>query len=269
MLIAISCVLVLAVLGAVIARLTDRLVFVPSQYPIGSWEPRPDLPAPRVDVQLSSADGTRLHAWYHCPEGARAAILLLHGNAGNLTHRSHLLEPLLRLPVAVFLLDYRGYGRSAGEPSESGVYDDAQAAVAWLAAHGMPGERIVLYGESLGGAVAIETARRTRVAGLIVQSSFTSMPDMARSITGLPLGFVLRTRMDSIGKIGGVTAPKLFFHGEADELVPVAMGRKLFEAASEPKRFVSYPGVGHNDWPGRYEQPWCEEIDRFLRSIGL
>ena len=262
-------VLLLAVLGAVTARLTDRFVFVPSKYPIGNWVPPRDLPAPIVDVQLSAADGTLLHAWYSCPAGARAAILLLHGNAGNLTHRIHLLEPLLSLPAAVFLLDYRGYGRSAGQPSEAGVYDDAQAAVDWLATHGMPHERIILYGESLGGAIAIETARRTQVAGLIVQSSFTSMPDMVRSITGRPLGFLLRTRMNSIEKIGAVTVPKLFFHGEADDLVPVAMGRRLYEAATEPKRFVSYPKVGHNDWPGRYTRQWRDEIAQFLRAVGL
>ena len=220
-------------------------------------------------VLLLAADGTSLHAWYSCPEGAGAAILLLHGNAGNLTHRTHLLEPLLSLPVAVFLLDYRGYGRSAGQPSETGVYDDAQAAVAWLAAHGMPHDRVILYGESLGGVIAIETARRTQVAGLIVQSSFTSLPDMVRSVTGWPLGFLLRTRMNSIAKIGSVTVPKLFFHGETDDLVPVAMGRKLYESAAEPKRFVSYPKVGHNDWPGQYARQWREEIAQFLRAVGL
>ena len=121
-----------------------------------------------------------------------------------------------------------------------------------------------MYGESLGGAVAIETARRTKVAGLIVQSSFTSMPDMARRITGLPLGFLLRSCMNSLGKVGALTVPKLFFHGEADELVPVAMGRQLYEVAAEPKRLVTYTGVGHNDWPGGYGRQWLLEISTFL-----
>lgn len=247
--------------------LTDRLVFMPSKYPEGNWEPPSSLPVQITDVHFSAADGTALNAWYGCPEGARTTLLVLHGNAGNLTHRVHLLEAFLSLPAAVFLLDYRGYGRSTGQPSETGVYEDAQAALAWLATHGVPAERVVLYGESLGGAVAIETARRTKVLGLIVQSSFTSMPDMARRVTGLPLGFLLKSRMNSVGKVGGLTVPKLFFHGEADELVPVSMGRKLYEVAAEPKRLVTYPGVGHNDWPGPYARQWLSEVAQFLDTL--
>ena len=251
-------------LGGAAVQLTDRFVFVPSKYPEGNWTLPQSLPAPVVDVHFSAADGTALHAWYSCPKAARATILVLHGNGGNLTHRVHLLAALLGLPAAVLLLDYRGYGRSAGQPSEAGVYEDAQAALAWLAERGTTAGRVILYGESLGGAVAIETARRTQVAGLIVQSSFTSMPDMARRITGLPLGFLLRSRMNSLGKVGSLAVPKLFFHGEADELVPVAMGRQLYEAAAEPKRLVTYPGVGHNDWPGGYGRQWLSEISTFL-----
>lgn len=115
--------------------LTDRLIFVPSKYPEGNWKPPRSLPAPITDVRFSAADGTELNAWYGSPAGARTTILLLHGNAGNLTHRVHLLAVLLALPAAVFLLDYRGYGRSAGQPTETGVYVDAQSAIAWLAMH--------------------------------------------------------------------------------------------------------------------------------------
>lgn len=259
--------LLAAVLGGVAVSLTDRLVFMPSKYPEGNWAPPRAPSVPIVDVHFSAADGTALNAWYGRPEGARATFLVLHGNAGNLTHRAHLMEALIGLPAAVFLLDYRGYGRSAGQPTEAGVYQDAQAALLWLAAHGVPSDRVVLYGESLGGAVAIETAQRTKVLGLVVQSSFTSMPDMARRLTGLPLGFLLKTRMNSLGKVGGLTVPKLFFHGEADELVPVSMGRKLYEVAAEPKRFVTYPGVGHNDWPGPYARQWLSETARFLAAL--
>lgn len=248
-------------------QFTDRLVFMPTPLPPGNWTPRQALPAAMVEVNFTAEDGTALHALYGRPQGARATLLVLHGNGGNITHRFHLLEPLLGLPAAVFLLDYRGYGRSAGQPSEAGVYADAQAAHAWLVAQGVPPPQIVLYGESLGGAVAIETARRTQVGGLIVQSTFTSMADMARRLTGLPLGFLLRTRMDSINKIPAVTVPKLIFHGEADELVPFAMGQRLYQAAAEPRRFVGYPGVGHNDWPGAYQEQWAAEISRFLSEI--
>src|SRR5438552_1444884 len=109
----------LTVLGGVAVSLTDRLVFLSSKCSNGNWVLPKSLPSPVVDLQLAAADGTALHAWYSCPDGARATILLLHGNAGNLTHRVHLLDALLRLPAAVFLLDYRGYGRSAGQPSET------------------------------------------------------------------------------------------------------------------------------------------------------
>src|SRR5262249_24123816 len=156
---------------------------------------------PVEEVSFAAADGPALHAWYVRPPHARATLLFCHGNAGNITHRTHLLGPLYGLQLAVFLFDYPGYGKSARQPSATGPYADAQAAYAWLRAHGVPPTQIVLYGESLGGAVAVETARHVPAAGLIVQSSFTSMPDMARNLTGLPLGFLLRTRMNSIDKV--------------------------------------------------------------------
>ena len=155
---------------------------------------------PVTDVALNAVDGTRLHGWFSAVPGARAALLFLHGNAGTVANRAHLLRGLRTLPLDVLILDYRGYGLSAGSPTEKGVYADAEAAYGWLRARGYGPERIVLYGESLGGAVAIETACRVPVAGLIVQSTFTSIGDMARRVVPvLPL-----LRRETINKKGSI-----------------------------------------------------------------
>src|SRR5262245_30302356 len=138
-------VLAAGLLLGVVMWWSDRFVFVPSPHPEGNWTPPRALPV--EEVSFAAADGTALHAWYARPERARATVLFCHGNAGNLTHRTHLLVPLCGLQVAVFLFDYRGYGKSAGQPSEKGVYADAQAAYGWLRARGVPPEQIVLYGE--------------------------------------------------------------------------------------------------------------------------
>jgi fermentation-respiration switch protein FrsA (DUF1100 family) len=175
-------------------------------------------------------------------------VLFLHGNAGNVTDRYELIGALIRIPSRVFIIDYRGYGKSEGSPSEQGVYRDARAAWDFLTRRlGIAPNRIVIYGESLGGAAAIDLAAHESPGGLIVQSSFTSMPDMVSHLMPVYPRFLLQTRMDSISKIAKIDCPKLFVHGTVDELVPFEMGQRLYSASPAPKEFHEVQGAGHND----------------------
>jgi hypothetical protein len=175
-------------------------------------------------------------------------LLFFHGNAGNVAYRYDLLRRLVTIPAQVLAVDYRGYGRSEGMPSEAGLYRDARAAWEFLsAARGVPAERIVIFGKSLGGAPAVDLASQVAPAGLVVQSSFTSIPDIAATLMPLIPRALIRTRMDSLAKIATVRCPKLFIHGSADEIVAYAMGRRLFDAAPGPKRFFDVPGASHNE----------------------
>ena len=260
-----------------------RFIYFPEKYPGGMWEVQGTqaekghtVPAIE-DANFVSEDGLNLHGWYCTPgrvkddtfSSYRAEVVLLffHGNGGNITHRYEMIERLMALPVNVFIIDYRGYGKSQGNPSEKGLYLDAQAAWDYLIfQRRIPAEGVILFGESLGGAVAIDLATRVSPTGLIVQSSFTSIPDMAKvSFPFLPR-FLVRTKMNSIGKISKVDCSKLFIHSPVDDVVPYEFGRRLFEAASEPKQFYEVPGASHNDTYLVGGEAYIEVLRRFVRS---
>lgn len=259
----------------------ESMIFYPMVYPQGDWDVD-YLPAregeikPRIeDVALTASDGVRLHGWFCTPQtiagrvvrnvAADPVLLFFHGNAGNITHRLPILEVLVQIPACVFILDYRGYGKSEGRPSETGLYRDARAAWRYLVEErGIPAEHVVLFGNSLGGAVAIELAQDVRAAGLIAQSSFTSIPDMAALTFPFVPRFLVRTQFASLDKVGRLTLPKLFVHGNADELVPLAMGRRLYDAAAPPKAFYEVPGADHNDLVYIGGAPYLERIRAFV-----
>ena len=202
------------------------------------------------EVFLTAEDGVRIHGWYLPVEGSRRTVLICHGNAGNVSHRlDRALLIQSNLGAAVFLFDYRGYGRSEGSPDEEGTYRDARAAYRYLERdRGLDPDRIVLFGESLGAAVALQLALEKRAAALVMESPFASVPAMARALYPfLPLGPVVRTRYDNLAKIGGLRLPLLVLHGDRDEIVPFAQGRQVFEAAPGPKRFYAIPQARHND----------------------
>ena len=224
---------------------------------------------PFEELQLRAEDGIRIHGWFVPRAGARATLLILHGNAGNIGHRVPWIEMLHRAGAGVLIIDYRGYGRSAGQPLEEGLYRDARAAYAWWREKRSPAaEKLVVVGESLGGAVATELAAREPVAGLILQSTFTNAWDMAKTI--LPLGLLqplTSIRFDSVGRIARIRCPKLFIHGNRDEIIPFRLGRKLFELAPEPKEFYEVQGAGHNDLPWVAGPEYEARIARFLASL--
>jgi fermentation-respiration switch protein FrsA (DUF1100 family) len=240
--------------GAMI--LEEQMIYFPTRYPDGLWDTEAaalNSGCTIADCSFEAADGVRLHAWMCTPrraEGLTGDMVLLwfHGNAGNLSHRTELMFRLADTPARVLIIDYRGYGRSDGKPSEEGLYLDARAAWGYLVdERRVSPDRIVLFGKSLGGAVAVDLATEVVPAGIIVQSSFTSVPDMAaRHFPFVPRALI-RTRMDSLSKIADVKAPKLFIHSTADEVAPFEFGRRLYEAAPEPKRFHQVDGAGHNE----------------------
>lgn len=222
------------------------------------------------DVTLVAEDGVRLHAWYLPVKGSRLTILMTHGNGGNISFRlDRTLFFQSRLRADVFLLSYRGYGRSEGNPDEEGTYRDARAAYAFLATErGVPSERLVLFGESLGAAVALDLALLRPCRALILESPFTSIRDMARTaLPFLPVGPFLRTRYDNLAKVGRLRVPLLILHGDRDRVVPFAQGRRLFEAAPEPKRFFRIAGADHNDTYVTGGEAYWRAVAEFLEAV--
>jgi fermentation-respiration switch protein FrsA (DUF1100 family) len=228
-----------------------------------------DLPAdlPFEDVWFQSSDDTRLHGWLLEHPTPRAVVLFCHGNAGNMASRASTLWLLHRRhALTVMSFDYRGYGHSEGRPSESGILRDARSARAWLASRTRVAESdIVMMGRSLGGAVAVDLAARDGARGLVLASTFTSLPDVGayHMPWALPHWFMTQ-RLDSRRKLKDYRGPLLQSHGDADRVIPISLGRELHEVAPGPKQFVVIQGADHND-------PQSEEyriaFDQFLDRL--
>lgn len=243
--------------------LANRMVFYPMRYPEGFWGLQEDLGV--EDVRLTASDGIRIHAWWRPVADAPVATLFLHGNAGNITHRGRHFRALAAAGSAVLILDYRGYGRSDGSPSEAGLYRDADAAYHWLLER-FPARRIVIHGESLGGAVAVDLASRRECAGVVLEAPFNSAGAVAGKV--LPgLGRLLIFSFNSKSKIRGVRAPLLFIHGRNDEVIPYSLGRDLYEAAPEPKAFWTLEAAGHNDIPESAGEAYVDRLAAFYRRL--
>jgi uncharacterized protein len=228
-----------------------------------------DLGRPSEDIYFTCPDGTRLNAWYFPAETGsqrKQVILLCHGNGGNISHRLDMYEVLLRTGVAVFAFDYRGYGKSQGRPGEAGTYDDAEAAYHWLINRGYEPGQIITMGESLGGGVASELALRRPVAGLVLLSSFTCIPDIgAELFPWLPVRWIARIKYDTCSKLPRIDAPVLVMHSREDELISFEHGRRNFAAAKEPKLFHEIRGT-HNE-PLLDEAGFRAGIVNFLQMI--
>jgi fermentation-respiration switch protein FrsA (DUF1100 family) len=222
------------------------------------------------ELRLVTEDGVTLHGWFLPVPDSRFTVLLCHGNGGNISHRlDRVLLMQARLHVDVLLFDYRGYGRSDGRPDEEGTYRDARAAYKYLRDERVVAPaRLVLFGESLGSAVALQLALEREARGLVLESPFTSIPEMARAAYPfLPVGRFLRTRYDSLERVPRLRMPLLVLHGERDRIVPFLQGRRLFEAAPEPKRFYSIPGADHNDTYAVGGEPYWRVVSDFLSGL--
>ncbi|MCX4094313.1 alpha/beta hydrolase [Nocardia sp. alder85J] len=202
------------------------------------------------DLSLTAADGVRLHAWFVRTTAAQPIghILYAHGNGGNIGDRSPILALLSAAGFDVLTFDYRGYGRSAGRPDEHGLYRDARASRdALLSRPEVDPQRVLYLGKSLGGAVAIELATEFPPAAMILMSTFTTLRDAARSIYPMLPNPLIPNAFPSLRRIRSIHVPTLVMHGDADELLPIRMGRALFDAAPGPKQWRAYPGGHHND----------------------
>ena len=219
------------------------------------------------DVYFFSSDGVKLNGWYIPAKEARATVLFCHGNAGNICHRIDVIYLFCKLGLSVFIFDYRGYGRSQGKPTEEGLYRDAQSAHKYLIEKRNLNEgSIVVYGKSIGANVAVELCSKVKTAALISESAFTSALEMGKKLFPfLPLKWLISIKFDALSKIKNITVPKLIIHSEDDKIIPFRHGRKLFEAAPEPKEFYPMRG-GHNEALFLAKEDFVNKIDLFLQK---
>ncbi len=217
------------------------------------------------DVEIDTADGERLHAWWVPHPLARGTLLFSHGNAGNVSYRLDSLRLFHRLGLNVLIYDYRGYGRSTGRPSEHGLYRDGEAARRWLTEEvGTAAGDVVLFGRSMGAAVAARLATEHRATCVIAESAFTSVPDRAAEIYWwLPVRWLLRIRMNTRGYVADVELPVLVVHSRDDEIVPFSHGRRLLEAAGERGELLEIAG-DHNTGFLQSVERYVDGLDRFL-----
>jgi uncharacterized protein len=249
---------------ALASLVQDRLLY----FPVRPLEASPASRGLKSDeLRLTASDGVPLHGWW-IHGGGDTAVLLFHGNAGNVSHRLDRAKLFTeRLGVDLVLVDYRGYGQSGGKPSEAGLYRDGLAIYDAARQRGFSPERIVLLGESLGCAVALEVGLARPCAGIVLETPFLSVPLLARRHYPFVPGFLVRARYDSESRIGQVTRPKLLVAAERDEIAPVAHARRLYELAKPPRELFVVPGAGHNDVYTMGGEKYLEVWRRFLAAI--
>jgi len=258
--------------SSVTKPLEDSIVFQPRKYPEGNWKPN-DLKF--EDAWFEASDGVKLHGWFcdNTPAYLRRTltekrplvVLFCHGNGGNVTGCYWNLRLWSeKLGASVLAFDYRGFGKSEGKPSEEGILKDARAARRWLAKRaGVREQDIVLVGHSLGGAVAVDLAAADGTRGLILESTFSSLPEVGATRVSSVAG-LMTNRFDSAAKIKNYHGPLLQCHGDADRVVPFALGEKLFAAANQPKEFIRIPGGGHFGPPS---PDYYKALQRFVDNL--
>lgn len=242
----------------------EMLALFPAKYPEGDWSP---AETGFEDCWFEAVDGVRLHGWYLRPDTPSAVILYAHGNAGNVTHRAAVGVRLAKqFNASVLLFDYRGYGRSEGTPTVDGLIRDARAARDYLALREQVlAQDIVLMGRSLGGAIAVELAAEDGARALVLESTFSSLRDVAvRHYPKLLVNVLVADRLNSGSTIARYHDPVLISHGDSDRTIPFTLGQQLFAAANQPKTFVPLTDRDHNDWQG---DDYYNQLARFLERL--
>ena len=249
-------------LCAAVFFLQGWLVFAPNRTLDRTPE---DLGIPFRSPELSTSDGVRLSAWLLAADEPRGALVFCHGNAGNISDRIEAARVFRNMGLSVLLFDYRGYGASNGSPSEDGLYLDAEAAFDYLVEReGFAPEKIAVYGESLGGGVAVHLARHRRVACTITESTFTSIPELGAEIyPWLPVSILARIRFDNAAKVGDLSAPYMIVHSETDRTIPFSHAEQLRERADPSSEFL-ITGGDHNDGGFMLSTEWRERVQEFL-----
>lgn len=200
------------------------------------------------EITTTTSDSKRLLSWYAAAQHDLPTILFFHGNAGNVAHRSTIYRHLTAAGYGVFAVGYPGYGGSGGQPSELKLVEAGQLAYEFLLQQGVKPRKIVIFGESLGSAVAVQIASRNDAKALFLQAPMSSVADVAKATYPIfPMELLLKDPFHSIKHIGQIEMPLLIVHGQKDKVIPLHFGKKLFDAANEPKRFVELPEAGHND----------------------
>ena len=219
------------------------------------------------DVDLTARDGVKLHAIYATRAYAYFNVLFLHGSTGGLPRHRGILAFLSNLGANVFALDYRGYGKSEGTPSEAGLYADARAAYACLLMQGPPSS-VIVYGEGLGSGPACELAATQQIGALVLLSAFTNLPELAAArYPWLPTSWIVRSRFDNLAKLPNIKAPKLIAHSRADKRVPFRLGERLFEAASSPKESLWLDGAAHDEVYSVSGPQLAAGLSAFIRTL--
>lgn len=242
----------------------DRLVYFPARELIAT--PR-DRGMAHEEVSLIADDGVKLHGWFVPAPEARAVLLYFHGNAGNISHRLERIALFQRLKLSVLIVDYRGYGQSLGEPSEEGTYRDALAAWKHLTGErGIAPGKIVVFGRSLGAAIAAQLATQVSPGAVILESGFTSVPDLGAEVyPWLPVRWLTRFHYSVKESLSNIQRPVLIIHSREDELIPFRHGQELFAAANPPKQFLEIRG-GHNDAYFLTGADYARGLDEFLEK---
>lgn len=222
---------------------------------------------PYKEVFFKTSDNKLLHSWFIPNDKAKFTLIFCHGNAGNISHRIEKILLFHKLGLNIFIFDYRGYGKSQGSPNELGLYKDASAAYNYLSEkRGISENDIILYGESIGGGVAIDLARKAEFRALITEETFTSIKDMAKITYPFFPYFIFSSRFNCVSKIEDVDCPKLIIHSINDEIVPFHLGEKLFKAAKPPKKFLKIKGSHNTAFLDSKEQ-FTKGIKSFLSAI--
>ena len=218
------------------------------------------------EIFIQNKEGIKLKAWLHEKDLInKKTIIFFHGNAGNLRNRNYKLNELSKFDVNFLIVAYRGFSGNQGKPSEQGLYEDARSTLNWLKIKGVKEKNLILYGESLGTAVAIEIAQNKDLAGIILESPFTSMIELAQKYYPiLPVKFLLKDKYETIKKLPNINSPLLVLHGKLDSIVPFSMGEKLYKKAKEPK-FKYF--IGNDNHMMRYDQKLLNEIKKFISEI--
>ena len=244
----------------------DVFVFHPSAWDDRNWAQLSGLPLEEVWLPVDEA--VTVFGWFIDAGPTNPVLLWCHGNAGNVSHRLENMRQLFQRGISLFIFDYRGYGRSTGEPSEAGLYQDALASYDYLIhQRRIAPERLIIFGRSLGSGVAGEVAVQRPSAGMIVESSFPSIQSMSdHHYFGLPTRWFMDVDFNLAKKVRALHVPLLVIHGDQDSIVPMALGRQVFEAAHEPKRWYTVAGADHNDVPFVGGESYYREMVTFIQT---